>query len=123
MKSKSAAWNVKRIASNLVLLALIPALVTPPLWADAAETYNPLWAGELNWASGEAPYVAPVGSKAYVENQFDPWWVTQVAHPITDYDASKLPVGAVRLDSAVDLELTTHRALPRLAGAKFSNQY
>ena len=41
-----------------------------------------------------------------------PWWETDVAHPITDYSASKLPVGTARLDSAVEADVTFHRMLP-----------
>src|SRR5262249_326327 len=35
-----------------------------------------------------------------------------VASPITDYDASKLDIGKIRLDAAAELGLTVHRTTP-----------
>ncbi len=47
---------------------------------------------------------------AYLEERDIPWWQNRVANPITDYSADKLPTGSVRLDSAVDVELTSQHA-------------
>ena len=47
-------------------------------------------------------YNRPLGAQTYLEDNYVPWWQGRVAHPILDYDASKLAVGAVRLDSAID---------------------
>ena len=83
-------------------------------WAGAdtaASAYNPPWAGELGWASNNL-FTRPEGSNATYENSYLPWWQTDVAHPIADYNAAKLPVGDVRLDTALEADLTTHRLLP-----------
>lgn len=79
--------------------------------ATAAEAYNPAWASELLGVNNPI-YYAPNGSVAWLEEAHAPWWETRVANPIVDYDAAKLPSGAVRLDTAVDIEYTIHRLLP-----------
>src|SRR5258708_7453408 len=90
-------------------LCLLPCRIT---FADtAAQSYNPPWASELNWARQEL-WARPTGASAWLENAYTPWWQNKVAHPITDYTASKLPVGAARVDASLDAEFTIHRALP-----------
>ena len=99
------------LAAGGLLLAAIPS------YADsAASNYNPPWAGELDWASGDL-FARPFDSFAVLrdnssETNYLPWWETDVAHPIKDYDASKLETGNVRLDSALESEITFHRLLP-----------
>jgi hypothetical protein len=81
--------------------------------AITAEAYNPPWLGETAWAGGSGQtgnlYSAPIGSWAWVEDAHTPWWQGRVAHPVADYDSSKLPVGGYRIDGAVDIEYTLHR--------------
>src|ERR1043165_9812107 len=90
--------------SRVCFVAMLLAMTTKA-WASTAENYDPAWISELSWAGGTASsgnlYSAPTGSWAYVEDQHVPWWQEQVAHPV-DYDSSKLPVGSVRLDGALD---------------------
>ncbi len=88
----------------------LAALVQRPASATTAEFYNPSWAHELAWTN-DTLFNTPLGSRAWLENLHDPWWQTQVAHPIGDYSGSKLAVGAVRLDTALITELTIHRLL------------
>jgi len=82
----------------------------------SASTYNPAWAGELGWTNSEL-FARPFASFAYMkdnssESNYLPWWETDVAHPIRDYSAGALPVGGVRLDTALESEVTFHRLLP-----------
>ena len=95
------------------LCVLSPELVR----ADtAASSYNPPWGGELNWADSSL-FARPFDSFAVLhdnssESNYLPWWETDVANPIKDYDAAKLETGSVRLDSALESEITFHRLLP-----------
>jgi len=102
-----------------VLLIIFCVLSSPLASADtAASAYNPPWAGSLSWAAhNELFSTPPFGSYAYLENNsIDsnslPWWATDVAHPITDYDAAKLPTGGMRVDTALIADMTFHRLLP-----------
>lgn len=94
--------------------------------ATAAESYNPIWAGELGWTSGNL-FNRASGATAWLEDQYVPWWQNQVAHPVDDYSASKLATGGVRLDTAVDVDYTIHRLLPGWSAAsspsKINNVY
>lgn len=87
------------------------------LHADTAvSNYNPAWGGELNWANNPI-FERPFGSYATLDGITSdsnslPWWETDVAHPIRDYSAGLLPVGGVRLDTALESEITFHRLLP-----------
>ncbi len=63
---------------------------------------------ELSWLNHPI-YARPTGSSAWLEDLYVPWWQGRVANPITDYSASKLAVGSIRLDAALDAELTAHR--------------
>lgn len=85
--------------------------------ATAAESYYPPWVNELAWANGSLG-AQPTGAQTWVENNYTPWWQGRVAHPLLDYDASKLPTGGIRLDAAVNAELTAHRMLPGWAARK-----
>jgi outer membrane protein OmpA-like peptidoglycan-associated protein len=84
----------------------------------AASSYDPPWGGFLSWAGNNSLFARPpLGSFAYLDNNSVdsntlPWWSTDVAHPITDYDAAKLPTGSVRLDSALMADIAFHRTLP-----------
>jgi OOP family OmpA-OmpF porin len=105
------AGNQMPLWRALVFSFTLPAVLfqsTSSAFAAAAESYNPTWAGELAWASGDL-FHRPTGAFAIYEDAYVPWWQNRVAHPIADYDASKLTVGAVRLDTAFDFELTRHR--------------
>ncbi len=82
----------------------------------AAQAYDPPWDGEMSWVNGEL-FARPVGSYAYLDNNssdsnYLPWWETRVAHPIQNYDATLLPAGSIRLDSAFLADVTFHRLLP-----------
>jgi outer membrane protein OmpA-like peptidoglycan-associated protein len=87
--------------------------------ATTAENYDPAWLTELGWAGGYAGGYGQMGNlfnitpgaQAYLEDLHTPWWQNRVANP-ADYDASKLPTGAVRLDSALMADFTLHRLLP-----------
>lgn len=79
--------------------------------ASAAENYNPPWAAQMAWANGNL-FHTPFGATAYLEDGHSPWWQTQTAHPIKDYDASKLTTGGLRMDASLDAEVTAHRLLP-----------
>jgi len=87
------------------------------VFADtAASAYDPPWGSELNWADNPL-FARPPGSYAYLRDNspssnYLPWWQTDVAHPITDYTASNLPVGGLRIDSDLEADLTMHRLLP-----------
>src|ERR1019366_8170450 len=100
--------------AGMTTILMLSAL---PSWADtAASAYNPAWGGELSWVNSELfsrPFdsFASLGGNS-LETNYLPWWVTDVAHPIKDYDASKLGSGSVRLDSAIESEVTFHRLLP-----------
>ncbi len=85
-------------------------LGTRSVFATTAESYDPSWGGELSWTTNDL-FHRPLWSSAWLEDNYEPWWKTRVAHPVTDYSADKLPTGAVRLDTALDLELTLHRPL------------
>jgi len=108
------------LSLRFVILPLLSAfcLVAPDLVrADtAASAYSPAWGGELNWANSEL-FARPFGSFAFLrdnssESNYLPWWETDVAHPIRDYNAGALPEGGVRLDTALESEVTFHRLLP-----------
>ena len=102
------------VRNVLVLLSACCVLGSERVSATTAEAYDPPWVSELQWAAGNSDLydVGTTGSSAYLENKFTPWWQNQVAHPIDDYDSSKIPTGSVRLDGALDIEYTIHRALP-----------
>src|SRR5690349_17098885 len=104
--------GIARIAGMIaVLLAAFIAMLLPSVVkASTAEAYDPAWTSELGWANQNL-WHTPEGSQIHLEDERVPWWQSQVAHPQGDYDAVKLPVGAVRLDSALDVELTLHRPL------------
>ena len=107
-------WSVeggglKKFIFNMLLpfpLYTLPAT----LHATAAESYNPSWGSELV-AANNFLYNAPMGSVAYLEEAYIPWWQNRVASPVADYNAASLPTGTVRLDTALDVEYTTHRML------------
>jgi len=95
------------------LCVLSPELI---LADTAASSYDPAWGGELGWANNEL-FARPFDSFAVLrdntsESNSLPWWETDVANPIKDYDATKLETGSVRLDSALESEITFHRLLP-----------
>jgi outer membrane protein OmpA-like peptidoglycan-associated protein len=92
-----------------ILLSLLLAIPSSLLRAGTAEAFNPAWMDELGWANA-ALWARPTGSAAWLEDLYSPWWQSRVAHPISDYSASKLKVGALRMDAALGAELTTHRA-------------
>src|SRR2546423_1373690 len=103
---------------TIIILSALCVLSSELASADtAAQAYNPPWAGSLAWAANNALFNRPAGSFAYLDNNSVdsitlPWWQSRVAHPIYDYDAAKLPTGSVRLDSAVEADVTFHRLLP-----------
>ena len=101
------------LRSTVCMLSALCVLGSDIASAVSAELYDPAWVSELSWVGGNAGtgslYNAPYGSWAWVETGHTPWWQAQTAHPVTDYDSSKLPVGTVRLDGALDLEYTVHR--------------
>ena len=106
-------FNGSGLPRRATLLAMMTLLFThTSVFADsAAQAYDPPWAGELGWTNNNL-FAAPLGANASYENGFLPWWETDVAHPIADYNAAKLPVGDARLDTALEADLTTHRLLP-----------
>jgi outer membrane protein OmpA-like peptidoglycan-associated protein len=97
-----------RQATTLVLTI---CLATTSAYPAASSLYNPAWTQELAWTDNNL-FHRPGGSTAWLEDAYAPWWQGRVAHPITDYDASKLGVGRFRVDAAFDFELTTHRTQP-----------
>src|SRR5579864_7042702 len=116
MKHKRAASGERRARSiNTCLLACWALLAPLSLWADAplpaSSFYNPAWASELSFTNNTL-FASPTGSRAYLPDQYTPWWQMDVAHPVADYDSSKLPTGSVRLDGALKTEYTLHRLLP-----------
>ncbi|MFA5976422.1 MAG: OmpA family protein [Elusimicrobiota bacterium] len=96
---------------NALLISCFLSVLPVQGWTTTAESYYPPWVSELGWANNNL-FSRPTGSLAWLEDSYLPWWQTRTAHPIMDYDASKLPVGEVRLDSALDAEVTFHRLLP-----------
>ncbi len=92
-------------------------LISDFSFADtAASSYDPSWGGELSWADNSL-FARPPGSNAYLNNNSPdsntlPWWQTDLANPILNYDASKLATGSVRLDSALETDIVFHRLLP-----------
>jgi outer membrane protein OmpA-like peptidoglycan-associated protein len=109
MKNK----NQRGLLKKSIWLFGVTALLSPRAYGTTAESYDPAWISELGWVGSNGQtgnlYNAPTGASAWVENGHAPWWQTQVAHPIEDYDSSKIPVGTVRLDGALDVEYTLHR--------------
>jgi len=102
---------------TLSFLSAFCLLASVAVHADtSASTYSPAWGGELNWADNGL-FARPFGSRAVLDGISSdsnslPWWETDVAHPIRDYNAGSLPVGGVRLDTALESEVTFHRLLP-----------
>ena len=96
---------------EILLAAGVIVLSHPCAWGTAAEAYDPSWASELGWANSQL-WQSPLGSSVWWQDAYAPWWQTQVAHPILDYEASQLPAGVARLDSAVQADVTFHRLLP-----------
>lgn len=97
--------------STFFLTAVLMLSMSRGALAGSSEAYNPSWTDEFIWVN--TPYGArPTGVSAGLEDLYTPWWQGRVAHPITDYSASKLSVGDVRFDSALEAELTLHRVLP-----------
>jgi len=93
---------------GLLLLIAHCSLRPVDVHAVAPEAYNPSWSSELSAANNPLFYL-PTGASAWLEDQFVPWWQGRVANPVKDYSAALLPVGGVRLDTALDLEYTIHR--------------
>ncbi len=108
MKQRHHGEPRSEILFGVGCMAAILAMVSP-VYSATAEAYNPAWISELGWVGGTL-YSAPTGAGAYVEDAHSPWWHVQTAHPIDDYSASKIPVGSMRVDGALDLEYTLHRA-------------
>src|SRR5258706_13520523 len=113
---KEKVGSSEKVLRVLLYGTILSFLLSPTyLLADtAASSYNPPWAiGELNWVS-HGLFARPYGSTAYWDNNSPasidaPWWQANVAHPIKDYGADALSVGSVRLDPALDAEVTFHR--------------
>jgi len=101
-------WGLVTLLSSLVPFGVWAAAAPAP---TAAEAYNPSWADELSWTN-QGLWARPTGSSAWLEDQYTPWWQGRVASSLADYGPSKLATGAVRLDTALDAELTIHRPLP-----------
>src|SRR5437016_1542836 len=89
-KGNGRLWGFKYAYLLPFTLYLLPVQVIADVPTTASGFYNPVWASELGWVNNTI-FASPTGSRAYLPDQYTPWWQSEVAHPVTDYDASKLP--------------------------------
>src|SRR6266480_587725 len=98
MTQKVKSQKSKVICQKHIVIFAFCLLPCRRVWSEmptaASGFYDPAWASELGWTSGTL-YQSPTGSRAWLDNANAPWWQTEVAHPVNDYAASKIPVGSV----------------------------